>query len=264
MLVDSHCHLDFNDFCDDFDEMLKNAKENGVCAILNAGTKLDEIPGQLKLSCKYPFIWTAVGVHPHEAEKFCDITTDDLLKYANEKNVVAIGECGLDYFYNHSPKEVQKKVFEVHIRAAQQSGLPLIIHTRDADEDMIEILDEQYAIEPFNAVVHCFSSSKKLADFAVEKGFYISASGIITFNKSLDLQDIFKTLPLDRLLVETDAPFLAPTPFRGKRNQPAYVYHVAEKLAQIMNVSFDEMAEITTNNFFKLFVKASDKKGTKT
>ncbi len=263
MLVDSHCHLDYKDFRADFDEILSNAKEKGVCAILNAGVNLAGIEEQLELSKKVPFVWNAVGIHPHDAKDYPDFCAQDLLKYVNDKKVVAIGECGLDYYYNHSEKDIQKKVFETQIKVAQECNLPIIIHTRDADDDMIEILDDYYQLKPFKAVIHCFSGSQRLADFAISKGFYISASGIVTFNKSFGLQEVFKSVPLENLLVETDAPFLAPAPFRGKRNEPAFVYYVAEKLAQLKNVSLDDIAEITTNNFFRLFVKASDKKGNK-
>ncbi|MBO5443014.1 MAG: TatD family hydrolase [Alphaproteobacteria bacterium] len=259
MLVDSHCHLDFNDFEEDFEEVLNRAKENGVTTILNAGNNINELEQQLELSEKYPFIYTAVGVHPHNASEYKDIKAEDFIAQTKHKKVVGIGECGLDYYYDYSPKEEQVKVFVEQIRAAQQTGLPLIIHTRDADEDTIEILKEEYEKAPFSGEIHCFSSSKKLAEFALSIGFYLSASGIITFNKSNDLRDIFAEVPLDRLLVETDAPFLAPIPMRGRRNEPSFVLHTAEKLAQIKDISLEELAQITSDNFFKLFRKASDK-----
>lgn len=259
MLVDSHCHLDFNDFEEDFEEVLNRAKENGVTTILNAGNNINELEQQLELSEKYPFIYTAVGVHPHNASEYKDIKAEDFIAQTRHKKVVGIGECGLDYYYDYSPKEEQVKVFVEQIRAAQQTGLPLIIHTRDADEDTIEILKEEYKKAPFSGEIHCFSSSKKLAEFALSIGFYLSASGIITFNKSNDLRDIFAEVPLDRLLVETDAPFLAPIPMRGRRNEPSFVLHTAEKLAQIKDISLEELAQITSDNFFKLFRKASDK-----
>ncbi len=259
MLVDSHCHLDFNDFEEDFEEVLNRAKENGVTTILNAGNNINELEQQLELSEKYPFIYTAVGVHPHNASEYKDIKAEDFIVQTKHKKVVGIGECGLDYYYDYSPKEEQIKVFVEQIKAAQQTGLPLIIHTRDADDDTIDILREEYKKAPFSGEIHCFSSSKKLADFALSIGFYLSASGIITFNKSNDLRDIFAEVPLDRLLVETDAPFLAPIPMRGRRNEPSFVLHTAEKLAQIKDISLEELAQITSDNFFKLFRKASDK-----
>lgn len=259
MLVDSHCHLDFDDFGSDIEEVIKTAKELGVCAMLNAGNNINELEKQLELSERYPFIFTAAGVHPHNATEYLDITADDIIQKTKHKKVVAIGECGLDYYYDYSPKEDQRKVFIEHIKAAQETGLPLAVHNRESDDDMIEILKEQYAIKPFIGELHCFSSSKKLADFALSIGFYLSASGMITFNKCGDLKDMFEGFPLEKILVETDAPFLAPVPKRGQRNQPAYVKYVVEKLAQIRDISFEEVANATTDNFFKLFRKASDK-----
>ena len=259
MLVDSHCHIDFNDFEDDIEEVIANMKQNSVTAALNAGNSLSDFDNQIKLSDKYPFIYVAAGVHPHNADEYTGVTAEDILQKTEHKKVVAIGECGLDYYYDYSTKENQKRLFIEHIIAAQESGLPLVIHTRDADDDLIEILQENYAKKAFSGEIHCFSSSQKLADFALEIGFYISASGIITFNKSGELRDIFAKLPNDKLLVETDSPFLAPVPLRGHRNEPANVKYVVEKLAQIKDVSFEDMAEITTKNFYKLFRKASDK-----
>ncbi len=259
MLVDSHCHLDYNDFEEDFEDILSRARENGVTAMLNAGNNIGELDKQLELSEKYPFIYTAVGVHPHNAAEYENIKAEDFIKETMHKKVVGIGECGLDYFYDYAPKEMQIKIFREQIIAAQETGLPLIIHTRDADDDTIALLSEMYEKKPFTGEIHCFSSSKKLADFALSIGFYISASGILTFNKSQDIREIFADLPLDRLLVETDAPFLAPIPLRGRRNEPAFVKYTAERLAQIKEISFDELAQITSDNFYRLFRKASDK-----
>lgn len=259
MLVDSHCHLDFNDFEEDFEDMLTRAREKGVTAMLNAGNNIDELDKQLEISEKFPFIYTAVGVHPHNASEYESITAEDIIAKTEHKKVVAIGECGLDYYYDYSPKETQIKVFVEHIKAAQKTGLPLIIHNRDSDDDLISVLDEHYKIAPFTGEIHCFSSSKKLADFALSIGFYISASGMITFNKSNELRDIFAEVPLEKLLVETDAPFLAPVPMRGRRNESSFVVYTAEKLAQLKNISLEKLAEITSNNFYDLFRKASDK-----
>ena len=259
MLVDSHCHIDFNDFEGDEEEIILHMKENGITAALNAGNGLEDFDNQLELSEKYPFIYTAVGVHPHNADEYTEIAAKDLIEKSHHKKVVAIGECGLDYYYDYSTKENQIRLFKEHVKAAQETGLPLIIHTRDADDDTIKILGEMYAEKPFGGVIHCFSSSKKLADFALSIGFYISASGIITFNKSGDLREIFATVPNERLLVETDSPFLAPVPVRGQRNEPANVRFVAEKLAQIKDLPFEKIAEITSENFYHLFRKASDK-----
>lgn len=259
MLVDSHCHLDFDDFEEDLEEIIARAKENGVTTILNAGNNIGELEQQLALSEKYPFIYTAVGVHPHNASEYENITAQDIIDQTHHKKVVGIGECGLDYYYDYAPRDTQIRIFREQIKAAQETGLPLIIHTRDADEDTINILGEAYREKPFTGEIHCFSSSKSLADFALSIGFYISASGIITFNKSGDLRDIFANIPLERLLVETDAPFLAPVPMRGRRNEPSYVLHTAEKLAQIRGIPLEKLAEITSDNFFRLFRKASDK-----
>lgn len=259
MLVDSHCHLTYDDFEEDFAEMIERAKENGVTTMLNAGNNIGEIKTQIELSEKYPFIYTAVGVHPHNASEYENIKAEDFIKQAEHKKIVAIGECGLDYYYDYSPKDVQIKVFKEQIKAAQETGLPLIIHTRDADEDTISVLDEMYKQKPFTGELHCFSSGKNLADYALSIGFYLSASGIITFNKSGDLRDIFAEVPEDRLLVETDSPFLAPVPLRGRRNEPSFVLHTAEKLAQIRGLNLEKIAEITSDNFFRLFRKASDK-----
>ena len=259
MLVDSHCHLDYNDFEDDFDEIILHMKENGITAALNAGNNVDSLDEQLALSEKFPFIYTAVGVHPHNADEYPNITAEDLVEKSKHKKIVAIGECGLDYYYDYSTKENQHRVFIEQIKAAQETGLPLIIHTRDADDDTISILSDYYKKAPFSGEIHCFSGSKRLADFALSIGFYISASGIITFNKSSDLREIFMTVPMDRLLVETDSPFLAPVPLRGHRNEPANVRFVAEKLAQVKDVTFEEIAKVTSENFYNLFRKASDK-----
>ena len=259
MLVDSHCHLDYNDFEEDFEDVIARAKEAGVNTILNAGNNINELDRQLEISEKYPFIYTAVGVHPHNAAEYADIKAEAFIEKAAHKKVIGIGECGLDYFYDYAPKDVQQKVFIEQIKAAQETGLPLIIHTRSADDDTISILGDMYKEKPFCGEIHCFSSSKELADFALSIGFYISASGIITFNKSQEIRDIFALIPIDRLLVETDAPFLAPTPLRGRRNECSFVVHTAELLAQIKGVSFEELAQKTSDNFFKLFRKASDK-----
>lgn len=259
MLIDSHCHLDFNDFEDDFEDILARARQNGITAMLNAGNNINELDKQLELSEHYPFIYTAVGVHPHNAAEYPDIKTEDFVAKSVHKKVVGIGECGLDYYYDYSPKDVQIRVFEEQIKAAQITGLPLIIHTRDADDDTIEILDRHYKEKPFRGEIHCFSTSRKMAEYALSIGFYISASGIITFNKCAELREIFKDIPLDRLLIETDSPFLAPIPMRGRRNEPGFVIHTAEKLAQIKDIPLEKLAQITSDNFYNLFRKASDK-----
>ncbi len=259
MLIDSHCHLDFNDFEEDIDEIIERAKEQGVNMMLNAGNNIDELDNQLALSEKYPFVYCAVGVHPHNAQEYPDLTAEDLLAKTTHKKVIGIGETGLDYFYDHAPRDLQIKLLKEHVKAAQESGLPLIIHNRESDADMMDVLGTAYKEKPFSGVIHCFSSTKEFADFALSIGFYLSASGMITFNKCGELRDIFCTVPLDRLLVETDSPYLAPIPKRGRRNEPAYVYYTAEKLAQLRDMPFEKIAQITSDNFCNLFRKASDK-----
>lgn len=259
MLVDSHCHLDFNDFEEDMDEVIARARNCGVSLMLNAGNNLDELKNQLALSEKYPFVYAAVGVHPHNAQEYPDLKAEQLIAETAHPKVIGIGETGLDYYYDYAPRDLQIKLLREHIKAAQETGLPLIIHNRDSDDDMISVLGEAHRQKPFAGVIHCFSSSQKLADFALSIGFYLSASGIITFNKSGDIRDIFETVPLERLLVETDSPFLAPIPQRGHRNEPSYVRYTAEKLAQLRDVPFEKLAQITSDNFCNLFRKASDK-----
>ena len=259
MLVDSHCHLDFDDFEEDVAEIIERARENGVCMILNAGNNLNELDNQLELSEKYPFVFSAVGVHPHNAAEYSNLTAEVLIDKAKHKKIIGIGETGLDYYYDYAPRDLQIKLFREHIKAAQETGLPIIIHNRESDEDMIAELKKAYKEKPFSGVIHCFSSSQKLADFALSIGFYLSASGMITFNKCGELRDVFEKIPLNRLLVETDSPFLAPIPKRGKRNEPAYVRYTAEKLAQLRDLSFEQIAQIKSDNFCKLFRKASDK-----
>ena len=259
MFIDSHCHLSGQDFKDDLDDIIKQAQENGVSAILNAGENLNEIDVQLDISKHYPFIYTLAGVQPHHAHEYENLTAEEIIKQTKHKKVVGIGECGLDYYYMYSPKETQIKVFKEHIKAAQETGLPLVIHNRDSDDDMIKILSEAHKQKPIAGVLHCFSSSPKLAEFALKIGFYLSASGMITFNKCRDICSVFEQTPIDKILIETDAPFLAPVPKRGRRNKPSYVIYIAEKLSQLKNKSIDEIGEITSNNFYKLFRKASDK-----
>ena len=227
--------------------------------ILNAGNNLNELENQLQLSEKYPFVFAAVGVHPHNANEYPDLKAEQLIEASRHKKVIGIGETGLDYYYDYAPRDLQIKLLKEHIKAAQETGLPLIIHNRESDDDMIAVLGEAYRNKPFSGVIHCFSSSRKLADFALSIGFYISASGMITFNKCGELREIFADLPLERLLVETDSPFLAPIPHRGHRNEPSFVKFTAEKLAQIRDIPFDKIAQITSDNFCNLFRKASDK-----
>ncbi len=249
MLADSHCHLENNE---DLDEIISRAKEADVGYILDAGSNLDNLAEHLEIAEKYDLVYTVAGAHPHNATEFAKLRADDICRATEREKVIAIGEAGLDYFYDFAPKEVQIKLFRENIKAAQQSGLPLIIHNRESDDDMIDILHQSYDEKEFKAIIHCYSSSWKLAEAALEMGFYISASGIITFNSAAAIREIFAKVPLNRLLVETDSPYLAPVPKRGKVNEPANVVLTANKLAEIKSVSFEKIAEITTANFKRL------------
>ena len=250
MLVDSHCHLENNEKLGD---IMIHAADAGVALIFDAGSNLDHLEEHLQIAEKYAFVYTAAGAHPHQAEEFANLTAKDILAATNHEKVIAIGEAGLDYYYDFAPKEAQIRLFKENIKAAQESGLPLIVHNRDSDEDMINLLREAYERKPFKAIIHCYSSSWALAEAALEMGFYISASGMITFGNAADLQEKFVKIPEDRLLVETDAPYLAPVPKRGQVNEPANVVLTAAKLAEVRRVSFEKMAQITTNNFKRLF-----------
>lgn len=250
MLADSHCHLEYNDSLKD---IVARANEAGVKYILDAGSGLYSLAEHLNICEKYEGVYTAVGAHPHEAKEYQDITVDDIVKAADNDKIIAIGEAGLDYFYDFAPRDLQIKLFEKNIEASQITGKPLIIHNRESDDDMISILQNAYDKKEFKAIVHCYSSSLALAEVALNMGFYVSASGIITFPKSEEIRENFAKIPLDRLLVETDSPYLAPVPKRGKINEPENVVYTARKLAEIKNISFDELAEITTQNFKRLF-----------
>lgn len=255
MLVDSHCHLDFPDYAGKVDEVLARARAAGVGVCVSIGTELKRFPGVKAVAEAHADVWCSVGVHPHESEK--ELLDDEaaLIAEAAHPKVVAIGETGLDYYYEHSPRAPQQSNFRSHIAAARQTGLPVIVHTRDADDDTIHILREEMAKGAFTGVIHCFTGTQRLADAALELGLYISVSGIATFKNSQALRDVIKSVPLDRLLVETDAPYLAPVPHRGKTNEPAFVAHTAAMLADLKGVSGQELADATTENFFRLFSK---------
>ena len=251
MIVDSHCHLENNE---DLDGVIDRARKAGVEFILDAGSNIDNLNEHLQICEKYEgSVFTAVGVHPHQAMDLSDVSAEDIVKAAGSRFVKAIGEAGLDYFYDFSPRDCQIKMFRNNIKAAQISKKPLIIHNRESDNDMIDILRDEYKKEKFKAVVHCYSSSWELAKEAIDMGFYISASGMITFPKADELRQNFAKIPLDRLLVETDAPYLAPVPLRGKVNEPANVVLTAKKLAEIKNMNYEELALVVVNNFKRLF-----------
>jgi TatD DNase family protein len=253
MLVDSHCHLDFPDFAEERDSVVARARAAGVATMLTIGTRLDQFPGVRAIAEAYPEIWCSVGAHPHEASDHAALSAADLVALAAHPRVVGIGETGLDFHYDHSPRDLQERVFRAHIAASRASGLPLIIHAREADDEVARILREE---RPPPGVLHCFSSGRALAEAALDLGFYISISGIVTFRNAEELRAIVRDVPLDRLLVETDAPYLAPVPYRGRRNEPAYVAATANAVAALKEVEPAELAAATTENFFKLFQKA--------
>jgi TatD DNase family protein len=255
MLVDSHCHLDFPDFTGELDAVVDRARAAGIARMVTISTRVARHAELLTIVERFPDVYCSVGTHPHHADEELDITAADLLVRAQHAKVVAIGEAGLDYHYDRSPRAAQERGFRTHIKAARESGLPLIIHSREADADTARILEEETGQGAFPAVLHCFTGGAELARRAIALGLFISFTGILTFKNSAALRAIAADLPGDRILVETDAPYLAPSPFRGKRNEPAYVGEVAKVLAEARGVSFEEIAQRTTDNFFALFRK---------
>lgn len=256
MLVDSHCHLNFPDYKQDLPEVVARAKAAGVGVMQTICTEVAEFDEIYAITEAYEGIFCSVGVHPNDSGKQELVDPKWLIEKAALPKVVGIGETGLDYHYETTDRAMQKQSFLAHIEASRETGVPIIIHTRDADEDTANILSSELSKGKFKGVLHCFTSSKQLADKAVKLGFYISLSGIISFKNSTPLHEAIRDVPLDRLLVETDAPFLAPIPFRGKRNEPAHVVHTNRILAGIKGISEEECARITTENFFRLFDKA--------
>lgn len=256
MLVDSHCHLNYPEFAD-LPAVIARAKAAGVGLMQTISTQRSDFAKVRGLAEAFPEIYCSIGIHPHEAEPHEDISEAELLAEANHPRVIGIGETGLDYYYEHSPRAAQRELFRRHIRVARQLDLPVIVHSRAADEDTIALLQEGYEEGAFRFLIHCFSSSHALAEAAVALGGYVSASGIITFKKSQALRDSFARIPLERLLVETDAPYLAPEPHRGKPCEPAYTALTASKLAEVKSVALDTMIAATSNNFFRLFSKAT-------
>lgn len=261
MLVDSHCHLDFPDFEAELPEIIDRAVENGIGRMVTISTRVKQFDRILAIAERFEPVFCSVGTHPHNADEELDIEVDDLVRLSNHPRVVAIGEAGLDYHYDKAPRDAQATGFRRHIAAARQTGLPLVIHARSADEDMIAILEEEMEKGPFLAILHCFSSGRTLAERGVALGLYVSFSGILAFKKSDELRAIAADIPMDRLLVETDAPYLSPPPHRGKRNEPSYVAHTARVLAEVKGVSEEEIAAQTSANFFRLFTKMPKPKG---
>jgi TatD DNase family protein len=256
MLIDSHCHLDFAEFDAERDELIARAHAAGVKQMVTISTRVKKLDTLISIAEKYPSVFCSVGTHPNNAGEELDVTAQDLIRLANgHDKIVAIGEAGLDYFYDTQTPADQKTGLTRHIEAARETNLPLVIHSRSADDDMIEILTQESGKGAFPFILHCFSAGPDLARAGVELGGYISFSGILTFPKSEDIRAIAKTIPLDRLLVETDAPYLAPKRWRGKRNEPSYVVNTAEVLADVHELSYDDMAAITTDNAFRCFSK---------
>jgi TatD DNase family protein len=261
MLADSHCHLDFDAFDAELDQVVERARRAGVGPLVTICTRLTQFERVRKIAERFEDVWCSVGIHPHEAMSEPEIEAVRLVELARHAKVVGIGETGLDYYYEHSPRERQKDVFRRHIEAARMSSLPLIVHSRDADADTIELLEDGVARGGLAGVIHCFSSTAFLAERALALGFYISLSGIVTFRNAENLRAIARDIPEDRLLVETDAPYLAPVPHRGKRNEPAFVVHTAAFVADLRRVEFEALANTTTANFHRLFTKATPQCG---
>jgi TatD DNase family protein len=255
MLVDSHCHLDFDDFAGELDAVVARAEAAGLERLVTISTRVRRHHEVLAITQRFPKVFCSVGTHPHYAHEELDIAAQDLVARASDPKVVAIGEAGLDYHYDFSSPDAQEAGLRTHIAAARETGLPLVIHSREADADMTRILREEHAKGTFAAVLHCFTGGRELALAGVALGFYVSFSGILTFKKSNDLRAIAAELPAERILVETDAPYLAPQPWRGKRNEPAFVVETARVLAECRGVPPDAMARQTTENFFKVFAK---------
>jgi TatD DNase family protein len=255
MLVDSHCHLDFPDFANELDAIVARAEAAGVGRMVTISTRVRQIEKLLAITARFPNVYCSVGTHPHHADEEDGISSAELIELSKHPKVVAFGEAGLDYFYDNGSPEAQERGFRAHIAAARATGLPLVIHTREADEDCGRILEDEMAKGAFRAVLHCYTGGRDLAMKAIDLGLSISFTGILTFKKSQALRDLAAELPADRIMVETDAPYLAPGKYRGKRNEPSYVVETAKVLAETRGVSVDELARQTTANFFRLFSK---------
>ncbi len=256
MLVDSHCHLNYKGLVEQQGEVLERARENGVTAMLNISTRECEWDDVIGLAEQESDVWASVGIHPHEADGHTGVDAVKLVAKASHARVIGIGETGLDYYYDHSDRSQQRASFREHIQAARQTGLPIIIHTRDAEEDTAQILSEEMAVGDFKGVIHCFTASADFARKSLDLGLYISLSGIVTFKNASDIQDVAKWLPADRILVETDAPFLAPVPHRGRTGEPGFVADTARFVAKLRGEGEDALAVQTTENFYRLFSKA--------
>ena len=257
MFIDSHCHLNYKGLVEDQAAVLAGARAAGVSGMLNISTREREWADVIGLAEREDDVWASVGIHPHEADAHVDIDTGKLVDQAGHPRVIGIGETGLDYYYDHSDRAQQQRSFRAHIAASRETGLPLIVHTRDAEEDTAAILSEEMGKGAFPALIHCFTASQAFADAMLELGLSISLSGIVTFKNARDLQAVAMTIPEDRLLIETDAPFLAPVPHRGRPCQPAFVADTARFLADLRGSSVEQLAAATSDNFFRLFAKAA-------
>jgi TatD DNase family protein len=255
MLIDSHCHLDFPDFADELDAVVARARAAGIERLVTISTRVRRQAALLAIAERFPDVYCSIGTHPHYAHEEADIGFAELVACSRAQKVVAIGEAGLDYHYDNSPREAQERGFRTHIAAARETGLPLVIHSREADDDTARILEEETGKGAFAAVLHCFTGGRDLARRAVALGHFISFTGILTFKNSEHLRALAAELPADRILVETDAPYLAPGKYRGKRNEPAFVVETAKVLADVRGVSFDTLAKESTANFYRLFAK---------
>ena len=255
MLVDSHCHLDFPDFADELDTVVARAAGEGVGVLLTISTRIKTFGQILAIAERFDNVFCTVGTHPHNAAEEPDTAPEEIIRLSQHPKVIGIGEAGLDYHYDRSPRDIQAQVFRTHIAAARETGLPLVIHTRDADADTAAILEDEMGKGAFSAILHCFSAGRAFAETGFRLGFHISFSGILTFKNADEIREVAQIAPAERILVETDAPYLAPVPYRGKRNEPAYVKHTAKVLAETRRVPEDEIARQTTDNFFRLFQK---------
>jgi TatD DNase family protein len=254
-VIDSHCHLDYPGLGEDLDSVLARAEEAGVRLLLSIGTRVRKFDQILTIAERHDNVFCTVGTHPHNAAEEPDVTAEDLIELARHPKVVGIGEAGLDYHYDHSPRDQQAKSFRIHIEAARETGLPLVIHSREAEADTALILEEEMGRGVFKPLLHCFSSKAELAERGLRLGAYVSFSGILTYKNAEDIRNVARQVPLDRLLVETDAPYLAPVPYRGKTNEPAFVVKTLEKLAEVKDVTPTDMGLTTSRNFFALFDK---------
>ncbi len=255
MLIDSHCHLDFPDFQSELPDVIERAKLHGVGRMITISTRVAKYDVYRSIAEANPTVWFSTGTHPHQAHEETEITVEDLVARASHPRCIAIGEAGLDYHYDKAPRDVAELVFRRHIEAARRTGLPLVIHSRDADEDMARILRDEMGKGAFKALLHCFTSSRDLAQTGIELGLYVSFSGVLTFKNSEYLREIARDVPLDRVMVETDAPFLAPVPHRGKRNEPAYVTETAKVLGAAKGLDSSQIIQRTTENVLRLFDK---------